>query len=90
MMTHTADSFSVIICAYTLDRWNDLLAAIASVQTQSLPALEIIVVIDHNPDLLSWLRRSADSRVAVIPNAQTQGLSGARNKIGRASCRERV
>jgi hypothetical protein len=43
---------SVVICAYTEDRWADLVAAVASVQRQ-MPLLgEIIVVIDHNPDLL--------------------------------------
>ena len=44
---------SVVICAYTEARWDDLLAAIASVRAQRdhVP-LEIVVVIDHNPALL--------------------------------------
>jgi hypothetical protein len=32
---------SVVICAYTLDRWDDLKAAIVSVRNQTRPAREI-------------------------------------------------
>jgi hypothetical protein len=34
-------------CAYTLDRWSELNAAVASVREQTYPAREIIVVIDR-------------------------------------------
>ena len=42
---------SVVICVYTEDRWEDILAAVASVRAQSLPALETLLAVDHNPDL---------------------------------------
>ena len=41
----------VVICAYTFDRWDDILAAVASVRSQTTAAQEIVVVVDHNPDL---------------------------------------
>ena len=41
-------SASVIICAHADDRWDDTLAAVASVHAQSHPAKELIVVIDYN------------------------------------------
>ncbi|WP_432010302.1 glycosyltransferase family 2 protein [Streptomyces cucumeris] len=44
-----------MICAYTEDRWGDILAAVASVRDQSLPALETLLVVDHNPRLLRRL-----------------------------------
>ncbi len=47
--------FSVVICVYTEDRWEDILAAVDSVRTQSLPALETLLVVDHNPALLARL-----------------------------------
>lgn len=69
---------SVIICAYTEKRWSQLVAAVESAQNQTLPAKEIIVVIDHNPALLERAR-SSFSDVVVLPNRETQGLAGARN-----------
>ncbi|NIH83204.1 glycosyltransferase [Amycolatopsis granulosa] len=74
----TSFDTSVVICAYTEDRWADLAAAVASVRDQSVPPREIIVVIDHNPELE---RRAAAEfvGVTVVPSAGRRGLSGARN-----------
>ena len=69
---------SVVICAYTEDRWEDVLAAVESVRSQSRPAEEIIVVVDHNPALLGRLRPALPD-VKVIPNSGYQGLSGGKN-----------
>lgn len=69
---------SVIICAYTEARWDDLRAAVSSVQRQSVAPIETIVVIDHNPRLLQ--RAQADiPGVTLLENQETRGLSGARN-----------
>lgn len=69
---------SVIICAYTEERWNDLVAAVESVQRQSTSPREIIVVIDHNMRLLERVRTHMPG-ITVIENSEPQGLSGARN-----------
>ncbi len=69
---------SVVVCAYAQERWHDLTAAIASLRRQSRPAREIIVVIDHNDDLLERVRAHAPDVVAV-KNTEARGLSGARN-----------
>ena len=69
---------SVIICAYTEDRWDDLCAAVGSVRNQSVPAHELIVVIDHNDSLLTRAR-AAFADAQVLANRHEQGLSGARN-----------
>jgi glucosyl-dolichyl phosphate glucuronosyltransferase len=69
---------SVIISAYTEKRWNELLAAVESVQNQMLPPREIIVVIDHNPPLMQRAR-SQFSDVIVVENRETQGASGTKN-----------
>ncbi|HEX4215164.1 MAG TPA: glycosyltransferase family 2 protein [Candidatus Dormibacteraeota bacterium] len=50
-------SVTVIISAYTERRWPLLSAAVASVRRQSPPPDEIIVCVDHNPDLLGACRR---------------------------------
>jgi glucosyl-dolichyl phosphate glucuronosyltransferase len=69
---------SVIICAYTHDRWLDLQLAIQSIQAQSVQADEIVLVIDHNPSLY-LLARQNFTIVKVIENQEKRGLSGARN-----------
>lgn len=69
---------SVVICAYTENRWPQLLAAVTSVAEQTTLAAEVIVVIDHNPPL--QLRAQAELQgVKVVENTGMRGLSGARN-----------
>ena len=69
---------SVIIAAFSMDRWNDLNDAVASVRAQTIHSLEIIVVIDHNLELLTRSARELTG-VTVIANAGNRGASGARN-----------
>lgn len=71
-------STSVIVCVYTEDRWDAITAAIRSVKQQTLPALEVVVVVDHNPSLLSRCTNEL-SGVVVVPNRERAGLAGARN-----------
>jgi cellulose synthase/poly-beta-1,6-N-acetylglucosamine synthase-like glycosyltransferase len=47
---------SVVICAYTEDRWVLLKKSVASAEAQTLPPIEIIVCIDHNEQLLRQSR----------------------------------
>lgn len=80
-MTHSSlpgSDCSVVICAYTEKRWNDLLAAVDSLRRQSQLPTEVIVVIDHNPALLDRVRTALPDVIAV-PNEEVHGLSGARN-----------
>ncbi len=69
---------SVVICAYTEERWYDLVAAVESIQQQRVPPCEIIVVIDHNTRLFERVRRHITGIIA-IENNEPRGLSGARN-----------
>lgn len=76
--------FSVVICAYTPERWDDLVAAVAAVQTQSQPPRELIVVIDHHAELYRRAH-AAFPGVLVLENTEARGLSGARNTGIRAA-----
>lgn len=91
---------SVVICAYTMDRWGLLLTAVDSVETQSFRAVaprtgrggsgsdrvattesgrvEIVIVVDHSPQLLECAQREWPNHI-VTANASERGLSGARN-----------
>ncbi|KOV70126.1 glycosyltransferase family 2 protein [Streptomyces sp. MMG1121] len=72
---------SVVICVYTEDRWEDILAAVSSVRAQSYPALETLLVVDHNPVLKDRLAREYKETegIRVLPNAGPRGLSAGRN-----------
>jgi glycosyltransferase involved in cell wall biosynthesis len=69
---------SVVIAAHTARRWERLREAVASVQAQSAPAFETIVVVDHNPELLAMAREGL-GHATVIPSAGSPGASGTRN-----------
>ncbi|MYW69665.1 glycosyltransferase [Streptomyces sp. SID8379] len=72
---------SVVICVYTEERWTDILAAVDSVRAQSRPALETLLVVDHNPALLDRLTREYKETdgVRVLANRGPRGLSAGRN-----------
>jgi GT2 family glycosyltransferase len=81
----TVPTSSVIICAYTDQRWSDLQRAIMAVQTQTMLPDEIVVVIDHNPTLRQQVQ-DRFPQITTLENSGTRGLSGARNSgIARAS-----
>lgn len=69
---------SVVICVYTEKRWNEIQAAVESVRLQSVPAAEIILVVDHNPALFDRLV-AAMPDVTVLQNSFDRGLSGGKN-----------
>lgn len=69
---------TVIICAYTEQRWEQLRAAVGSVLAQQPPAAQVLLVIDHNAALAGRARREL-SGVTVLDSPGPQGLSGARN-----------
>jgi GT2 family glycosyltransferase len=75
----TAASISVVICAYTQQRWRDIVSAVASIKTQTVRALEVVLVVDHNPQLARRAEAEFSNAVTVLENRHARGLSGARN-----------
>ena len=73
-----ASALTVVICAYTSDRWIVLRRALEAVRGQIRSRDEVILVIDHNEALLARCRDTL-SDVTIIPNVNKPGLSGARN-----------
>jgi glycosyltransferase involved in cell wall biosynthesis len=70
------EDISVVVCAYTQARWDELVASVLSVLAAG--SKDVIVVVDHNPALL---RRCQEQfpQLVVLPNREERGLSGARN-----------
>jgi glucosyl-dolichyl phosphate glucuronosyltransferase len=69
---------SVVICTWTGARWEELGDAVESVRRQSRPAVETIVVVDHDREVLARAQSELPD-VVVAPNIELRGLSGARN-----------
>jgi cellulose synthase/poly-beta-1,6-N-acetylglucosamine synthase-like glycosyltransferase len=77
---------SVVICAYTEDRWSLIQDALASAEAQTVPPIEIILCIDHNDKLLQLSEecflegRPADAiPLTVVANKYDGHLGSARN-----------
>ena len=73
-----ADPVTVVICAYTEERWAVLGDAVDAARKQLRAGDELIVVVDHNERLRA---RCADAfgEARVLANEHRRGLSGARN-----------
>lgn len=69
---------SVVICVYTEERWEDIRQAVESVQQQRRKPYELLLVVDHNPDLHLKLKRAYPQAI-VVENTHEQGLSGGKN-----------
>lgn len=72
------NSMTIVVCAYTEDRWETLRRAVDEALKQTSFNDELLVVVDHNELLLAQCRDAIDDCV-VIPNRYDRGLSGARN-----------
>jgi glucosyl-dolichyl phosphate glucuronosyltransferase len=74
----TTNSVTVVVCAYTSDRWITLRSALDVALKQISLFDELLVVVDHNDVLLAQCRDSLGN-VEILPNYRKRGLSGARN-----------
>jgi GT2 family glycosyltransferase len=83
-------SVSVVICAYSASRHATLRAGVAETLLQLRPVDEVVLVVDHNPELLEFCRvnltpqgvstgSTREPQLRIVTNRNAQGLSGARN-----------
>jgi glycosyltransferase involved in cell wall biosynthesis len=75
---------TVVVCAYTMERWDEITAAVDSVLNGTVGPDQVLVVVDHNDELLEratqqFTRDPNAGLVTVVANHHKQGLSGARN-----------
>lgn len=69
---------SVVVPTWNYKRRDDLAGCLAAIERQGRVPDEIIVVVDHNPDLLAWASDSLRS-AKVIENRHERGVVGNRN-----------
>ena len=70
---------TTVICAHSLERFEQTLVCVDSVLAQVPVVPSIVVVVDHNEPLERRLRDALGSSVQVVPNRGPAGLCGARN-----------
>jgi cellulose synthase/poly-beta-1,6-N-acetylglucosamine synthase-like glycosyltransferase len=73
----TPVSASVIIPAYSMARWDQLVKAVDSCQGQTVPPLEVILCIDHNDELLNkcheqWDDAALRASIRIVANRFAQ------------------
>jgi len=71
-------SVSIVVPAWNWARRDELAACLQAIERQTLPPLEVIVVIDHNPELLEWVG-DRFPRMRAVENRHERGVVGARN-----------
>jgi glycosyltransferase involved in cell wall biosynthesis len=74
----SSPSVSVVICTHDERRFDEVVEAVRSIERQTHPALETMVVVDHNRPLFERLRATFP-RVSVLENAGPQGAPSAKN-----------
>jgi glycosyltransferase involved in cell wall biosynthesis/GT2 family glycosyltransferase len=74
----TTPTISVVICAFTFDRLQVMGESLDSLRSQTLAPHEVVLVIDHAPELMDEARRLWPD-VKIVANREQRGLSGARN-----------
>jgi glycosyltransferase involved in cell wall biosynthesis len=94
----SATSISVVVAAYSTERWSLLQECMASVLDQTLPPNEVVLCIDNNEELLAraqteWRDHTA---VVVMPNPDVDHVAdavaherahGSRRRFGAGSAR---
>jgi GT2 family glycosyltransferase len=74
---------AIVVCAYTLLRWDDIVAGLSEAHGQLAASGrpgEVVLVVDHSPEV--YERAKAElvrPGLTILENVRTRGLSGARN-----------
>ncbi len=76
---------SVVVCAFSSARTEQTVACVQSVLAQRPAPGQVIVVVDHNPELRARLRTRLPDLVEIVANQGERGLSSARNTALRRS-----
>jgi len=76
---------SVVVCAYSERRWEQICAAVKSALCQDPPPAEVLLVVDHNARLAARAREELAGITVLESDDDVPGLSGARNTGLRAA-----
>jgi len=82
-VNETQPLISVIVTSYSMERLGDLTALLGSLENQTYPHIEIILVLEKSQELLSsvseYVRQKGYANVRLLFNSGASGASAARN-----------
>jgi len=76
---YAAPPVTVVVCTTSRLRIQQVVASLKSLESQTFQSVQIVLVVDHNPELAAELKSMVSESTHVTENAGPQGLSGARN-----------
>ena len=79
------DPATVVVCAFSLERFELTRTCVQSLLAQVPTAPEVVIVVDHNPELERRLRDALEPAARIVSNDGQRGLSNARNTGIRAA-----
>lgn len=71
-------TISVVICTHDERRWDDVVESLVSIERQTYPALETVVVVDHNRSLFERLSERFP-QMTLLENGGPQGAASSKN-----------
>lgn len=74
----SSPSISVVICTHDERRWEDAVESVASIERQTYPALETVVVVDHSPPLYERLHERVPG-ATLLRNEGPKGAASSKN-----------
>ena len=80
---HWHGTTAVVVTAFTMDRWDEIVAAIAGASSGSRAPDELVLVVDHNDDLLARATSELAPKypqLQIVSSSHARGCTGARNQ----------
>jgi glycosyltransferase involved in cell wall biosynthesis len=83
---------SVVVCTYTMDRYDVFVEAVESALAQEYEPIEAVLVIDGNPEMYKHVVENFgdDERVVIHDNDENRGISYSRTKGAKLASGEIV
>ncbi len=76
---YAAPPVTVVVCTTSRLRIQQVVATVKSLESQTYRSVQIVLVVDHNPELAAELMTMVGASAHVTENTGPKGLSGARN-----------
>ena len=73
-MVESRPTLSVIVTSYNLDRLNDIIELLDSLETQSYDPDEIIIVVEKSMELYDRIKQYTEGKAARTSNTQRMAI----------------
>lgn len=70
---------SVVVCTYSSERYGDLMELLESINSQTYENIEIVIVVDGNPEIYQRIRSLERDDMKILLNKKNMGNNYSRN-----------